>query len=311
MRIFLNIITIVLLSSSIVTGCLPNQYETQIQSHEAKQLVVRDDRIDQAALPIDRHEEPDSTPALLPPLPDQIELTFETLELRELPTGEPSPDWVFEKRVTLELEQIDVEVALYREASGDDRFRDRLHGVLTYRDRSVLLHDVSLDLMADDLDCYLICVFSQTLPGQDHLLLVGTVDKFANGPGLRTYVIYDKLGHVFRFFDAWGEPDFIDLDGDGDDELIIEFPGLHLNWPDVVIVRTEAERLEISWSVVHPAQRETGDYAILVKDKTPPRIRFSNIRSEEEPAYDYVYDQGSLQRCESGSASAGCDRVRQ
>lgn len=299
MRSSLLVTAILLFMSFIYMGCVPEQAAEQTPSTGQ---AVREER-DQ--LPANGHAdaEPDTHPILLPPFPDEIELSFVPLELNEVPTGEPSPDWVFEKSILLELGE-EAELALYREVSGDTRFVDRVHGVLSFRDQQMVLNNLSFDFLDQDVNRSRLGVFRQSMPGQNQLTLLGAVAVFANGPGLNTYLIYDEQDAVLRSFDAWGEPDFIDLDGDGNEELVIEFPGLHLNWPDVAIVRSEGETLEVSWSTVDPVRRDAGDYAILVKENTRPFFQLSNVWSEEEPVYTYTYmdESGILKRCESGCA---------
>lgn len=53
-----------------------------------------------------------------------------------------------------------------------------------------------------------------------------------NGPGLTVYLVMDREQNRAYTFDAWGQASFLDIDGDGDEELVIEFPGLHMSPPD-------------------------------------------------------------------------------
>jgi len=116
-----------------------------------------------------------------------------------------------------------------------------------------------------------------------------------NGPGLKTYIIYDEENSKVMSIDLWGEPRLIDLDQDGNEELVIEFLGSHLSWPDLSILKSNHGELEISTSVFDTIHRNEGDFAKITNDQNPV-ISLSNVKSDNEPIYEYVYKDGVLER---------------
>lgn len=106
-------------------------------------------------------------------------------------------------------------------------------------------------------------------------------------------------------FSMWGNASFVDLDMDGQDEFVIEFPGLHLNPPDIAIIRVQDGVLEMT-DYVGQELREiemNRDFAILKTDGEQPLIHISNIllfseQLHEEQSADYEYDNGVLRKVE-------------
>src|SRR5690606_7363263 len=81
------------------------------------------------------------------------------------------------------------------------------------------------------------------------VILQGAVALTANGPGRMGYLYYDQLQDNWSMFIDWGMPVITDLDEDGQRELVIQFQGLHLSWPDVAIYRWHEGTFEASDSL--------------------------------------------------------------
>ncbi|HZG87948.1 hypothetical protein [Paenibacillus sp.] len=77
----------------------------------------------------------------------------------------------------------------------------------------------------------------------------GAVELAANGPGRLAYYYFDAAQERWFVFEEWGSPRAVDLDGDGAEELVIHFPGLHMSRPDVTVMRWHAEGISSSGSV--------------------------------------------------------------
>lgn len=79
-------------------------------------------------------------------------------------------------------------------------------------------------------------VLERALPANEtELYVLGGVELAANGPGRMGYVAYLPEKETWVIFEAWGKPGFHDLDSDGIDEFVVEFPGLHLHPANVVL----------------------------------------------------------------------------
>ncbi|MFF2091368.1 hypothetical protein [Paenibacillus sp. NPDC058174] len=241
---------------------------------------------------------PDAASGLLSPLPDEISLSFTPLQLEELQQGVPDKKWTLKRTISFgQINKREAELSIYEELGESDIISRSYYGVLLVNKTSYLIRDVSASLAADnaETDCTQTCLFQRMLPGQTRYELIGGIELLANGPGRALYLVYDHEKHQLTSFESWGMPDFIDLDGDGADEFIIEFQGLHLSWPDLSILRVNNGVIELSPSVVDPVRCNQGDYAVIIRDQqSPPLIRLSNIQYEDKVMDDYLYSKGNL-----------------
>ena len=226
-------------------------------------------------------------------LPDIIDLTFNKIEMEELQEGGTATDWKYVRSITFgEIANSNVVLEIYEVTTPSV---NQINGVLKLNNNQFLMFDLPTILIENDLNgCTQVCIFQRYFSNEERYKLIGTVDISLNGPGLKKYLIYDETNGKIFYFDLWGEPIFIDLDADGNDEFIIQFQGLHLSWPDISIIRLNGGELEISTSVFNTIQKNEGDFAILINDKNPPMIGILNAESENEAIYNYTYHQGVL-----------------
>ncbi|GGG61051.1 hypothetical protein [Paenibacillus radicis (ex Gao et al. 2016)] len=233
---------------------------------------------------------------ILSPLPDEFSLSFAALQLEELQQGGPDEEWTLMRSIPFgKINKHDAVLSIYEENRENEMLPRSYSGVLLVNKTSYWIRDVSSSLAVDNEEADQTRLFQRMLPGQTRYELIGGLELFANGPGRALYLIYDHEHNRLTSFESWGKPDFIDLDGDGEDEFFIEFQGLHLSWPDLSILRVNNGVIELSSSVVDPIRRNQGDYAALIRDQQPPLIRLSNIQNEEVMD-DYLYLNGKLIR---------------
>jgi len=233
-------------------------------------------------------------------LPDIIDLTFNQVEMEELQEGDAATDWKYVRSISFgEIENSNVVLEIYEITTPS---ANQINGVLKLNNNQFLMIDLPTILIENDSNsCSQVCIFQQYFSNQERYKLIGTVDISLNGPGLKKYLIYDETNRKILHLDLWGEPIFIDLDADGNDEFIIQFQGLHLSWPDISIIRSNEGELEISTSVFNSIQKNQGDFAILSNDKNPPLISILNVESENEAIYNYTYHQGVLEKVKSNN----------
>lgn len=232
-------------------------------------------------------------------MPDKITLSFTPLEMNELQMGEVASDWKYIKSIAFgRIEDSEAALDIYEIKASSENLTNQINGVLKFKDNQFILSNLPSSLIEGDGNvCPQVCLFQRYFSNQNSFELIGSVDASLNGPGIKEYLIYDAANSKIVSIDLWGEPSFIDLDTDGNDEFIVEFQGLHLSWPDLSIIRTTKNgQLEISTSVFNSIQKNQGDFAILINENVPPIIRFSNVQSETEPFYNYTYNDGILVR---------------
>jgi hypothetical protein len=80
-------------------------------------------------------------------------------------------------------------------------------------------------------------------------IVQGAAELTANGPGRMGYFAYDVVRNIWYSFEDWGYPQLVDLDGNGTIELVNQFPGLHMAWPDVNVYKWNKDVLERGKSV--------------------------------------------------------------
>lgn len=235
----------------------------------------------------------------LPPLPEVYTLPFEPLQLEQLISTTMNDDWVHIQTWPFgRVDGTNMMLNIYEETIDHE---SRYHGVLERGGNKFIIYDVSTSLIADSTTCDEVCVYEQYFSGQDRFELIGAIELWSNGPGHYIFVVHDVVDDVLLTFSMWGKASFMDLDVDGHDEFVIEFPGLHLNLPDVAIIRARDGNLEVVASVGQQLRmiEMNRDYAMLKKDGQQPVIHISNMQlfSEqlyEEQSADYAYDDGKL-----------------
>lgn len=234
-----------------------------------------------------------AVPAMPPP--DKIKLIFQPLVLDKLQQGKPSAGWRLNKTISFgEVDGEPTAMDVYVEELNDSYISTMVHGVLHVKGNSYLIRELSHDFIYENSRDAPIYKFGHLFGGQQKFELIGAVEIFANGPGLKLFVVRDVESEELTTFSNWGEPSFLDLDRDGIDEFIIEFLGLHLSWPDLTVVRAEGGKLKRIGSVLDAIKMNEGNAAVLLKREQPPIIEISNLWDESVPVYRYVYKQGAL-----------------
>src|SRR5690606_25227623 len=172
----------------------------------------------------EKNEQKASTVAM-PALPDTLLLAFTPIELAELEQGEPASDWKYLNSIPFgTLDNAEIMLELYEQSTSDAVMQRDYHGILAFREQRFLIKNVSHSLKDKaDLGCPEVCVMQRHFSNESPYELLGTVELFANGPGLLKFIVYDTVDQTLLSFDQWGSPGFYDLEVDGQDELVIEF----------------------------------------------------------------------------------------
>lgn len=182
-------------------------------------------------------------------LPETVDLDFKPIERTILVEQEPKSSWEFIKTVPFGfVDNQEVTLQIYKDY--DEEYCSYGYKTqLVHQDKSYSLADcisarlvVETETISQDERYYLL----QHKFGEekDGTYLLGGIELAANGPGLVGYLMYDKAKDTWQQFDDWGIPYLVDLDSDGNKEFVIQFPGMHLQFPDVDIYRWNKGSLE-------------------------------------------------------------------
>ncbi|WP_199621975.1 hypothetical protein [Paenibacillus alkalitolerans] len=170
-------------------------------------------------------------------LPEIIQLQYTPVQLTDVPIQQPQDDWSQLKSVPFgAFKGTPVVLDIYEEP-GEDGSRSMLRGYIKVSDKSYLIPDELSSSVLEEKDGSLYVLERYFPVSGKQFYILGGVELFSNGPGRVGYLTYQEEHDKWSFFDVWGKPSFQDLDSNNEAEFIIEFPGLHLHFSDVVFFR--------------------------------------------------------------------------
>jgi hypothetical protein len=232
------------------------------------------------------------------PLPKGMTLEFSPVAFKKLVEQNPEMSWSRIRSIPFgSFEDNPIVFHVYKEPEPFLN-RDVLRGVFEIKGKHYTLpleFEISNTLLQE-----------QSEPNSGHVYLIqrdflakggpfyiaGGVPLFANGPSLVLYLIYDRTDDNWKVFDEWGTPYVHDLDSDGNDELMIEFPGMHLHPPNVILFSiTEKGRFASAAVVTDQLSNDRRVLAKLNRDSKPWLI---HVELEEGIAQYYRYKDKTL-----------------
>lgn len=188
--------------------------------------------------------------------PEQAALLFQAVELTELENAKPAQTW--EHAGTIPFGNVAGSPAflqVFKETNpvascGSDYQAVALleHKGETFGYRECFSASLIEDAIQKKKASVVLLEKNHAAAGSNYVLQ-GAAALAANGPARMGYFYYDSSQDKWFAFEDWGNPRLADLDGDGADELVNQFEGLHLHWPDVNIYRWRGSVLEKSESV--------------------------------------------------------------
>jgi hypothetical protein len=210
---------------------------------------------------------------------DGQQLAFSPVPLQNMAEGEPKTEWKKEQSIPMgEVDGESVLIHLYTDDIGNSTF-----GFLEHRGKQYVLSDV-----AGSIDDVKVETINQPFNGILQVLM-------GIGTSYTTWevVAYDATQGAWTSFETIGRPQIIDLDGDGMQELVANFEGAHLNFPNVEIVRVNNGRMDSARVIDTSGSAEDPQYARLFHDNGRYLIEIGNVR-EDVPGRKYRYEDGSL-----------------
>lgn len=187
-------------------------------------------------------------------LPEAVDLTFNPLEFTQMAEEKSKANWALVKSIPFgAVENKPVTLNLYKEADNNDFLRAQIdyrkHKYTLLGDISTSVLEASVSNLNNGLTQQASYLLQHPFNGEEReYFLLGGIELYGNGPGLVTYLVYDSKQDKWLQFEKWGIPYLDDVDSDQNKELIIQFPGLHMQFPDVHIIRWQNEQLEESES---------------------------------------------------------------
>lgn len=242
---------------------------------------------------------------LQPTLPESSNLSFTPLDLHELKEEDPQESWEFVKSIPFGvIDNKNVILHVYKETNENNRcgFTYNTISLLDYDGKTYGLQDcTSTSLLNETLGEFNeIFVFEESYEYEDeHSILLAGIELAANGPGRMGYFMFDKINKIWYSFEDWGIPFILDLDSDETNEFLIQFPGLHMSWPDVTIYRWNQGKLEVSSSLkkaLDIAENQQNEVVIVEQDGQMLFKATIVIDQEQDSILtaNYRYDNGDL-----------------
>ncbi|WP_248928462.1 hypothetical protein [Paenibacillus hamazuiensis] len=235
--------------------------------------------------------------------PMEIPLQFMPVERSELIARAPQPGLEQVKSIPFgSFNGSPVKLDIYKEPgqlqpNGDTIWR----GLIDIAGKSYLLPDElsrsHLEPQSEENRSF--HLLNRNFPAKDGpYYLLGSLELKAEGPGRGLYILFDRTENKWTSFEEWGAPHITDLDGDGKDEMVVQFPGLHLYPPNVTIYAYGGSRLEKGTVAVESVSAGNRVYAGAAQDTGAIRI---GVIGETEPATaDYRYENKKLIRLLAG-----------
>ncbi|CAM2945992.1 hypothetical protein PASE110613_08800 [Paenibacillus sediminis] len=206
-----------------------------------------------------------------------IDLNFSPALINELKSGQPQKDWIKVKSIAFGK----LQVHLYVDANNRKPYHTgSVYAFIQNQGLLYELGDVSSSYGLDDVEAEQI----NKKFGEQGLMIMGSIGTPYTEMNL---IGYDPAKGRLLSILALGKPTFVDLDGDGKDELVTAFQGVHLNEPNINIFRERngiIERCDV-------AEATGNEYAKLLSEGGTAMLETGKLN--EEPHY-YHYKDGKL-----------------
>jgi len=244
-------ILLIIVGIFLISGCTNGENTSEIPEHSPEQeeqvketpgvLEVKNEGEDSQSLNENKastqlHKEVTD----ITQLPDRVDLSFTPLELEGLERGGKFKSWESLKSISLgSIKGKSITLHVFDETNQDNLCS------APYATVSLIEFDGEIYKLPDCTSASLKekklkqAVFtSKDLKQKNHeQMIVAGVELAANGPGRMLYMVYDSDGQNLGSFEDWGLPKVVELDHSGEKELINQFQGLHMQFPDVTIYR--------------------------------------------------------------------------
>lgn len=232
-------------------------------------------------------------------LPESIELQFMPVELTALVKSKVEQGWEQTNSVpfgSIEGDPVNLDVYKVSESEFCGYSYERVV-LLTHKNQIYRYQDCFSSSIEDEREESFFKLNYK--PSEAQNIVHGAVELAANGPGRMVYFYYDvKQGNWFGFED-WGFPQVTDLDGDGTDELINQFQGLHMSRPDVFIYRWNGNELTHSESLKSTLTVQNISFSSAKLDNQTIYMEFTSVMDNKSETYEgsyYSYKDGKLLR---------------
>jgi hypothetical protein len=239
-------------------------------------------------------------------LPNKVDLSFNHVELIELEPGEEQESWEYIQSISLgEIKNKEVTLHAYKEKNEDNICSFSYESVslieydgIFYKLDNKCTSTTVLDSENNNDDSIFLLQQQYKNENSNQILQAG-IELAANGPGRMLFIIFDVANEKWLAFEDWGIPYLRDLDNSSELEFVIQFPGLHMDWPDVTIYRWNNGTFEMSSKLKEALEMDNHNqnavnYKLVDGE---PRIVVSILTGKSEQIYkeiEYLYNNGTL-----------------
>ncbi|TDF99729.1 hypothetical protein [Paenibacillus piri] len=207
------------------------------------------------------------------------ELTFNRVSLNELHDTKPEVEWIVIRTVDLgTADGKPISMLLYSEDSQNGEAD--VHAMIRHAEQLYELGANPFQLRQTEI---------RKLEGSFHDVII--IAGIGTNLTVWNVVAFNKSSGKLLTFETIGSPEVIDLDADGQTELVAAFEGTHLNFPNVEIIRFHNGEFE-SAQAVAAQNPEDPEYARLAMQSSGTVIEIGKLRDERP--HRYKYENGRL-----------------
>ncbi|MBO8173326.1 MAG: hypothetical protein H0Z33_15765 [Bacillaceae bacterium] len=160
--------------------------------------------------------------------PEVVKLTYENVEFEPLDDHVSIMNWEKQKSIPFgEISGESIDIDLYSNKDDSSNFIGLLH----FNNQSYLIRPIGYSHDIESIKTYIIN--TKYTDFEKGLHVIGAIGSPALG---YQYVFYDDTNEEWLVYHNWGIPTVIDVNKDGNDELLLQFQGMGNHFPDISVL---------------------------------------------------------------------------
>ncbi|WP_188206868.1 hypothetical protein [Alkalibacillus aidingensis] len=230
-------------------------------------------------------------------LPNQVELSYESVELTHLDQNEPTNSMELIDSLPLgDIEDEQVTLNVYQETN-ESHACGNAHETLSFLEVNgdvFQINECTSDRMLEDQpeEEQAVYLLDHRFNSEQHILH-SAIELSANSPGRMLYLIYDTNDDKWLAFEDWGSPMIEGLAESNDILFANQFQGAHLEGPDLNFYRWNHGNLERSINISETLGIPSNLFSEIKLEGNAINA-LVHLESEEQLSAEYNYKQGEL-----------------